>query len=202
LFFLEIQLSGKCAIIRDVAYTGLTPAADSGLASRVEALDGCRIPCAFFPQPKQHRDSRALACQSIPAARKSGQPHAFILACHARARPARQTLTHCVTGRAANIRGHRQPLPWVIQPKEGGSQCRPRVPTRRSDRHALAVTCYAGDRRCGREIHWDTGERACKPDRTFYLVTRRLFLQHDGEGPGGEFNRVLTVWGLPHGRPT
>ena len=90
----------------------------------------------------------------------------------------------------------------ALQPKEGGSQCRPRVLTGRSDRPSLAVTCYAGDRRCGREVHWDTGERACKPDRTFYLVTQRLFLQHDGEDSGGEFNQALTVWGLPHGRPT
>ena len=79
-FFLEILLSGKCAVITAVAYTDLTPAADSGLASRIGVLRGRQIPCAFFPQPKQHRDSQALACQSILAARKSGQPHDFILA--------------------------------------------------------------------------------------------------------------------------
>lgn len=90
----------------------------------------------------------------------------------------------------------------AIQPKEGGSQCRPRVPTRRSDRPALVVACYAGDCMYGREVHWDTGARACNPDGTFYLVARRLFLQHDGEGLGSEFNRVLAIWGLPHERLT
>ena len=39
-------------------------------------------------------------------------------------------------------------------------------------------------------------ESACKPDGTFYLVARWLFLQHDREGQGGELNLVLTVWGL------